>query len=131
MMVRSEAMHALMLASAVVAALGTAACTNAQADRSGGLGVTAGDTQRTMTTLSGVGSVADGRRIFSENCATCHGQTGTEGGVGPSLRGERQRKNYDATIVWIKNPLPPMPTLYPSILSETEVDDVAAYVQSL
>ena len=68
---------------------------------------------------------------FMKTAATCDGQTGTEGGVGPSLLGERQRKNYDVSIVWIKNPLPPVPTLYPSILSETEVDDVAAYVQSL
>jgi mono/diheme cytochrome c family protein len=39
--------------------------------------------------------------------------------------------NYDQTIVWIKHPDPPMPELYPKFLSETEVDDVAAYVQKL
>jgi mono/diheme cytochrome c family protein len=61
----------------------------------------------------------------------CHGSTGVEGGVGPSLRGENKRKNYDATIAWIKNPQPPMPKLYPSPLSEKAVDDVAAYVQKL
>ncbi|HTV72627.1 MAG TPA: c-type cytochrome [Candidatus Acidoferrales bacterium] len=85
----------------------------------------------TMTTFVGVGSVTNGRRIFANNCATCHGAGGTQGGVGPSLKDERARKDYEATIAWIKNPDPPMPALYPSPLSERAVDDVAAYVQSL
>jgi mono/diheme cytochrome c family protein len=83
------------------------------------------------TTFGGIGDAAAGATIFATNCGTCHGQTGTEGGVGPSLRGERVRKDYDQTIVWIKHPDPPMPALYPQILSETEADDVAAYVQKL
>jgi mono/diheme cytochrome c family protein len=77
------------------------------------------------------GDAENGRRVFAENCSMCHGSTGAEGGVGPSLRGENERKNYDATIAWIKNPQPPMPKLYPSPLSEKAVDDVAAYVQKL
>ncbi len=84
-----------------------------------------------MTTSGGLGDVADGRTVFATNCATCHGATGVEGGVGPSLRGENVRMNYDQTIVWIKHPAAPMPELYPKFLSETEVDDVAAYVQKL
>jgi len=84
-----------------------------------------------MTTAGGIGDAADGRTVFATNCATCHGATGEEGGVGPSLRGENVRMNYDQTIVWIKHPAPPMPELYPEFLSETEVDDVAAYVQKL
>jgi mono/diheme cytochrome c family protein len=85
----------------------------------------------TMTTLVGMGSVTNGRLVFANNCATCHGATGTQGGVGPSLKDENARKDYAATIAWIKHPDPPMPALYPSPLSETSVDDVAAYVQSL
>ena len=83
------------------------------------------------STAMGMGDPDHGRQIFSQNCSTCHGATGTEGGVGPSLRDERIRKNYDATIAWIKKPQPPMPKLYPSPLNEKAVDDVAAYVQSL
>ena len=60
-----------------------------------------------------------------------HGATGVEGGVGPSLHNEHERKNDDATIAWIENPAPPMPKLYPSVLTQAEVLDVAAYVQSL
>jgi mono/diheme cytochrome c family protein len=77
------------------------------------------------------GDVAHGHEIFSANCAQCHGEHGTEGGVGPSLTNEKARKNSAQTIAWIKNPEPPMPKLFPSPLSEKDVADVAAYVQSL
>ncbi len=43
----------------------------------------------------------------------------------------RSRKNQAAAVAWIKNPQPPMPKLYPSPLSEKDVSDVAAYVESL
>lgn len=75
--------------------------------------------------------IAAGRTIFADDCAACHGPTGVEGGVGPSLRGERARKSEAATIAWIEDPQPPMPKLYPAPLSERDVRDVAAYVQSL
>jgi len=78
-----------------------------------------------------VGNVTNGAAIFTTNCSTCHGATGVEGGVGPSLRGESRRKDLNATIVWIHHPQPPMPTLYPSPLTAAEVVDVASYVQSL
>ena len=76
------------------------------------------------------GDAAHGRAIFMQNCASCHGATAT-GGVGPSLRNEKSRKDFAETIGWIKNPQPPMPKLYPSPLSLKEVRDVAAYVESL
>lgn len=88
-------------------------------------------TSQLTTTSDTFGNAANGMLIFHQNCSTCHGATGTEGGVGPSLRNEHVRKNYDMTIAWIKHPVAPMPTLFPSPLSEREVDDVAAYVQKL
>jgi mono/diheme cytochrome c family protein len=78
-----------------------------------------------------MGDAAHGKQIFTANCSSCHGATGTEGGVGPSLKGEKGRKNYEQAIAWIKNPQPPMPKLYPSPLNEKDVDDVAAYVETL
>lgn len=51
--------------------------------------------------------------------------------MGPNLHGEKKRKDYQRTIAWIKNPQPPMSKLYPSPLSDQDVADVAAYVQSL
>jgi len=77
------------------------------------------------------GDAAHGKQIFTQNCAVCHGATGTEGGVGPSLKGEKARKDTAAAVAWIKNPAPPMSKLYPSPLDEKDVADVAAYVESL
>ena len=78
-----------------------------------------------------MGDAAHGKTIFSANCASCHGATGHEGGVGPSLTNEKSKKNYQQTIAWIHNPQPPMPKLWPSPLNDKDVQDVAAYVQSL
>jgi mono/diheme cytochrome c family protein len=75
--------------------------------------------------------VAHGAIVFRENCAACHGASGTEGGVGPSLRDERARKNFARAVAWIENPDPPMPKLYPGTLGRKDVDDVAAYVEGL
>jgi len=71
-----------------------------------------------------------GRQLYTANCAACHGASG-QGGVGPNLHGEKARKDTAAAIAWIKHPKLPMPTLYPDPLSEKDVDDVAAFVESL
>ena len=78
-----------------------------------------------------IGDAHKGKVLFSANCSTCHGATGREGGVGPSLTNERAKKNYAQTVAWIENPNPPMPKLYPSPLSLQDVRDLAAYVQQL
>jgi ubiquinol-cytochrome c reductase cytochrome c subunit len=76
-------------------------------------------------------ALSHGRALFGQNCSSCHGAAGTEGGSGPSLAGERSRKNLAAAITWIENPQPPMPKLYPAPLTQRDVEDVAAYVESL
>ena len=90
-----------------------------------------GASSTTSAMSAATGDPTHGKAIFTANCATCHGQTGTEGGIGPPLKNEKSRKNYAQTVAWIKNPQPPMAKLYPSPLNEKDVDDVAAYVQSL
>ena len=83
--------------------------------------------------VSNSGSLTDavhGKAVFTQSCAVCHGAAG-EGGVGPSLKNEKSRKNEAAAIAWIKDPKPPMPKLYPSPLGDKDVADVAAYVESL
>ena len=73
-----------------------------------------------------------GALVFAANCSSCHGAHGLEGGyVGPSLRHESMRLDYNALVSWIDDPQPPMPKLYPKYLTENEVRDVAAYVESL
>jgi len=91
----------------------------------------AGNAQTGPSGMSAIGDAARGKQLFTQNCATCHGATGTEGGVGPSLRNEKARKDAAAAVAWIKNPRPPMPKLYPSPLSDKDVDDLAAYVETL
>jgi cytochrome c len=78
----------------------------------------------------GAGDPAHGRHVYGANCAACHGAKG-QGGFGPSLIAEKNRKNTAAAIAWIENPKPPMPKLYPSTISEKDVEDVAAYIESL
>jgi mono/diheme cytochrome c family protein len=79
----------------------------------------------------GPGDTVHGKAIYADNCSQCHGATGTEGGLGPSLHDERKRKTYTQTIGWIEDPDPPMPKLYPSPLSDKDVADVASFVQTL
>ena len=86
-------------------------------------------TSGTSTTLGG--DAKKGAQIYQNNCATCHGPTGIEGGVGPSLRNEKSRMDFGATDSWIKDPQPPMPKLYPQFLNDTQVRDLTAYIQTL
>jgi len=72
-------------------------------------------------------TLSHGREVYDASCLKCHGSAP----IGPSLGNEKSRKNLAATIEWIKNPAPPMPKLFPAPLSEQDVNDVAAYVQTL
>jgi mono/diheme cytochrome c family protein len=82
------------------------------------------------STVSGAPDPAHGSKLFSQNCAVCHGALGV-GGDGPSLKGEKARKNFQQAQAWIMNPNPPMPKLYPETLSRTDVRDIAAYIETL
>jgi mono/diheme cytochrome c family protein len=85
----------------------------------------------TASSPPALGDRSRGADVFRADCAVCHTATGAAAGVGPSLADEKQRKNYDQTVAWIEAPDPPMPKLFPAPLSEKDVQDVAAYVQSL
>lgn len=87
--------------------------------------------KETGKTVAAAPDAVHGKQVFTTNCSSCHGAVGTEGGVGPSLKNEKSRKDLAKTIEWIKNPQPPMPKLYPSPLGEKDVADAAAYIQTL
>lgn len=122
-----------LLAAGAIAVLIGAGCTKGS-DQSTSSTTTTTTTSSTapMAAAGGAqGDAAHGKQLFDTNCATCHGAGGVGGGVGPTLKNEKSRKNYAQTVAWIKNPQPPMPKLYPGTLSEKDVEDAAAYVQSL
>jgi ubiquinol-cytochrome c reductase cytochrome c subunit len=100
--------------------------------------IPAGQPASSISALSSIGTgtagtpqtsaaLAHGRVVFNAYCLKCHGSAP----IGPGLGNEKSRKDLAATIEWTKNPAPPMPKLFPSPLSEQDVDDVAAYVQTL
>ncbi|MBV8579783.1 MAG: cytochrome c [Candidatus Eremiobacteraeota bacterium] len=129
---------AFLAAGALAVALIAAGCSKSQ-DQSSSTSTTSTATASaapTTGTQSGssstaTGSASAGKSLFSANCSSCHGATGTEGGIGPSLKNEKSRKNYAQAVAWIKDPQPPMPKLYPSPLNEKDVDDLATYVEGL
>jgi mono/diheme cytochrome c family protein len=88
--------------------------------------------------LSSADAAADpvrGAAVYSKVCAACHGPAG-EGLSGPALAGIGERKSVDEIGAWVMNPVsagkPPgasaMPRLYPSVLTERDVRDVASFV---
>lgn len=72
-----------------------------------------------------------GNAVYEAQCAACHGERGIGGPVGPSLRGENLRRPYPAVYALIADPAPPMPKLYPSRLTKSDLRNVSAYVESL
>jgi len=71
-----------------------------------------------------------GKVTYQNVCAMCHGMQG-EGATGPALKGIKQRMTASRIVEWIKNPSSKMPKLYPTMLNEQKVIDVAAYLQGL
>jgi len=77
------------------------------------------------------GDTANGDKVFSANCESCHGVKGKNGTVGPSLAGIGIKAGQVAYMV--QNPaaidkessMPKLP------LSAKEIADVSAYVASL
>ncbi len=76
---------------------------------------------------AGAPNLASGRRLYSQVCVSCHGPDGTLI-ADHKLSDLETRRDRAATIRYIKDPKPPMPKLYPDLLSEQSVVDVAAYV---
>jgi alcohol dehydrogenase (cytochrome c) len=76
------------------------------------------------------GEVTRGRSTFESICAICHGAKG-EGGVGVPLKNIADRMTLEQTIEKIKNPKDPMPKLFPAVLSDQTITDVAEFIRTL
>lgn len=83
-------------------------------------------TEKSPPASSGAASAGTGKAAFAEHCAGCHGAD-RQGGVGPSLQAEGQKRNADAVAQIIKAPPPGMPKLP---LSDAEVSAIASFVIS-
>jgi alcohol dehydrogenase (cytochrome c) len=71
--------------------------------------------------------LAAGERLYSQVCIACHGPDGNTI-ADHKLQGLGARMDLAATIAYIKNPKAPMPKMYPDLLSEESIADVAAYI---
>jgi mono/diheme cytochrome c family protein len=71
--------------------------------------------------------VPGGRKLYSQVCAACHG---TDGNLlaDHRLSSLKSRRDLASTVSFIKDPKAPMPKLYPDLISEANVRDVAAYL---
>src|SRR4051794_21923971 len=65
-----------------------------------------------------------GRDLFATYCSSCHGAHG-EGSVGPPLKHVQQWAGLDEIVGQIKAPRGAMPKLYPSLLNDDQVVEVA------
>lgn len=84
----------------------------------------------TGTAAAQDGDPARGRATYDQICGVCHGAKG-EGGVGLPLKNIADRMPLAETIEKIKNPREPMPRLFPTVLNEQALQDVAAFVRTL
>jgi cytochrome c551 len=72
------------------------------------------------------GDAARGETLFAENCASCHGEAGAGGGVGPTLAGSGvAREEAQATI---ENGSGIMPA---DLVSGQDLSDVLAYLETI
>lgn len=69
-----------------------------------------------------------GAQIYDQICTSCHGPAGNLI-AGHELGTLKERHDLAWTVAFIKNPKLPMPKLYPELLTEQNVADVAVYLR--
>jgi cytochrome c551 len=75
---------------------------------------------------TGQGDAGQGEQLFAENCAGCHGEGGTGGGVGPTLAGSQISLGEARST--IENGSGVMP---PDLVQGQDLEDVLAYLQTI
>ena len=84
------------------------------------------DEQQTATPVSATGDPVRGDQLFAENCARCHGDDGTGGGIGPTLAGAEV--SLDDARSTIENGSGVMPG---GLVSGQDLEDVLAYLETI
>ena len=72
-------------------------------------------------------NIQNGRRLFEQVCASCHGPDG-DTLEDHSLSNIEERMELEAISDYIKSPTLPMPTMYPYVISAQDVLDVSAFL---
>ena len=72
------------------------------------------------------GDSVRGEQLFAENCATCHGESGSGGGVGPRLSGSDV--SPDEARSTVENGSGVMPA---GLVEGQELEDVLAYLETI
>ena len=81
-----------------------------------------------VATAVAAGGLANGRRLFNQVCASCHGNDGNLI-ADRKLSDLSKRMSLEETIAIIKNPKDPMPKLWPDLINEQSVMDVARFIR--
>jgi alcohol dehydrogenase (cytochrome c) len=76
---------------------------------------------------AGAPNLANGRKLYGQICMSCHGADGNMI-ADHKLQNLRPRKDMAATIAYIKEPKAPMPKLFPDLINEQSVIDVANFL---
>lgn len=84
------------------------------------------DEQQTATPVTVLGDPLRGDQLFAENCASCHGDDGTGGGIGPTLAGAEV--SLDEARSTIENGSGVMPA---GLVSGQDLEDVLAYLETI
>jgi alcohol dehydrogenase (cytochrome c) len=74
-----------------------------------------------------VSPASRGRKVYEQICTSCHGPDGNLV-AGHELRTLKNRRDRASAVAYVKDPKPPMPKLYPGLLSEQNVTDVISYI---
>ncbi len=77
------------------------------------------------------GNASAGAKVFAANCASCHGEGGKNGQVGPTLYGAGLKANQVAYMVRSPQGVDKSSGMPKLPLTAKEVADVSAYVASL
>jgi mono/diheme cytochrome c family protein len=79
------------------------------------------------------GDAANGKRVYlADGCFTCHGRAGQGGAYnGPSPSLAKTAMPFEGFKMQIRNPSNDMPAYSEAVMSDKEIADMYAFVQSL
>jgi mono/diheme cytochrome c family protein len=79
------------------------------------------------------GNAADGKRIYlADGCFTCHGRSGQGGAYnGPAPILAHTALPFDGFKGQVRNPVNDMPAYSDAVLSDKDIADIYAFVESL